>query len=1751
MKKRLLSAFLSLCMMLTMLPAVAFAAPDEKQSQDLVSLNYDGGLIDQNITVNVYVDHDIKQTLSVNDAAAADNQISIRVNDGINYEIDSVDVVGGSATSEKIDASFKEYTCTWNGYNDVTFNVYLREPLGKPETPNGIYEGNATVEFRAYDPHVLKLLYTNLEDPAAVDVDTEIEKVTLNFVEKFGYGESEDLLPADREEDYLYYSFSNATSLAVPSNIESLTIESSAGTVTIPAGELRLVLKYEGVAPYYSIESTDDEAHIVYFYNETTANNYSPYAIRFVEDGQCIGEENMPQKPTYPTTNYEFVAWTETYDGGKPFISTTIVEDDITVYSQRKAKSSNPSEIHVMNNGDLLKERILELYDLAEGDINWDSVKIAVYGVDDEHTNPDYALAPNANGWRSTDNVEYYFVYNYLTGVGDQQNDSIFTNDISKIEITASKNDGTELGAVTINKGIYDGDFAVSTGIQGSGYIVQLYINDNNTPNPNPEPEPDPTPDGDYDITGITKTLVESAGEAPEGITGTYTYPDSTGKVTIPEGESVTLLYSITVTGKANATFTVTDEGATLVSSNGNTVTQGIGDDADTFSGTIPTGGSITFYVSKTFDASDIEDGELTNTATVAGTGENDVDPENDEDVEETPAEEDDGGGEEPGPSNLNGTAVTVQVYVDDQAVTDPLTYVELSRRTGNDSYTGWSESDPDSNGIITCDFDYYGEKGYDCVDINVKLKDANTYLLQGIRSYQSYGEKGTNNVIDNSTDGTYVIDNVCAGQGDIDAYIYLYTKYAVEYYQGDQKLTDDNYTDETIYITGESVKASTSTDKYPQTGGFSIMQWKNDTAKTSITVKDLPTEEGKTITGWWMNDSSCSGEANYAADSTVQVSQAVSGITDHVIKFYAKVTDNVPGEKTYTLTYDANGGDTTSVPEPVTNIPAEYELALDTTPIPTHEQATPAGGTDAVDVLFIGWMEEDNDTIIYSRNDTAPDTITKVTFASADITVYAAWGYDEDGNGIADVLEKDSIVITPADITIYTGGAGYSGVVDGDAETVNNSGFPEPGYYITLPDELDAQLKAATGHTGDDPVDLSEYLTFSYDDNVGTTREWKLERYDNSGDSQAYGKYIYRLVPTGDAPDVRLSITDEAGATMTSDNFVESIDNLYEVYSMGIYAGDLNQDLITATVTIPDEADNTNENILVGTGTLTVRGTTAETAQADLDGGTANGITVQAADGTTYSINESELQVAEENDVQLLVDELVYDETSINALKTEAHEDISAIDAANHTFDFKYMDLVDSSNGNAWITTDQDLTITWAYPTGESKTGDTNFAVVHYPGLDRDYDDAAAAIGNVTAVALEIERTEDGLRFTAGADGFSPFALVSGSGTGENPLTTYQITYNANGGSGDDRIFEYAVNTATVKESLFTRAGYTFTGWSTEPGGNGTNYAAGDTITLTGDITLYAQWKSNGGSSSGGTTRYTLTYESNGGTEYDSERYTRNTVVDLDKVPSREGYTFTGWYADAELTEQISEIKMTSNKTVYAGWEVTGVPDWLNGDDHFAYVIGYSDGTVKPLNNISRAEVATIFFRLLKPEIRDEYLTQTSQFTDVSADAWYNTAVSTMAALGIVNGRTADTFAPDASITRAEFAAICARFDTNKRDGDSNFSDIAGHWAEAEIERAATLGWINGYSDGTFHPDNAITRAEAMTMINRVLQRLPETENDLLDDMNVWPDNQPSAWYYLAVQEATNSHDFDRKDDGVHETWTDMTADPDWMQYQ
>ena len=413
--------------------------------------------------------------------------------------------------------------------------------------------------------------------------------------------------------------------------------------------------------------------------------------------------------------------------------------------------------------------------------------------------------------------------------------------------------------------------------------------------------------------------------------------------------------------------------------------------------------------------------------------------------------------------------------------------------------------------------------------------------------------------------------------------------------------------------------------------------------------------------------------------------------------------------------------------------------------------------------------------------------------------------------------------------------------------------------------------------------------------------------------------------------------------------------------------------------------------------------------------------------------------------------------------------------------------------------------------------------------------------------------------RWKAEHGNLSVAKTVAGNNGDTSKAFNFTVTLSDTGINGKFGEMNFANGVATFvlkhgesKTAVGLPAGITYTVTEAEADKDGyttTSVNASGSI-IKDDTAAVTFTNTRNSSSSHHSTRYTLHYESNGGTAYKDERYSSGTKVTLDKTPTRESYTFTGWYADKALTQKITSVTMNGDKTVYAGWEATGVPDKLNGDDHFAYVIGYPDGKVHPEGNISRAETATIFFRLLKADIRDGNLTADNDFSDVSDGQWHNKAISTMAKLGIVKGRRADSFDPDASITRAEFAAICARFNTKPVENSGSFSDISGHWAENEIERAAAFGWISGYPDGTFRPDARITRAEAMTMINRVLCRMPQSKSDLLDSMVTWPDNKPSDWHYLAVQEATNSHDFNRQGE-VGESWTKLTSVPDWTRYQ
>ena len=626
-------------------------------------------------------------------------------------------------------------------------------------------------------------------------------------------------------------------------------------------------------------------------------------------------------------------------------------------------------------------------------------------------------------------------------------------------------------------------------------------------------------------------------------------------------------------------------------------------------------------------------------------------------------------------------------------------------------------------------------------------------------------------------------------------------------------------------------------------------------------------------------------------------------------------------------------------------------------------------------------------------------------------------------------------VAITPADITVYTGGESYEGVVDEGGTIDAGDGLPEPGYLITLPDDVNNKYFGGNAEA----QDLSGRVRFVYDGNNdgtyegNTDRIWDLDRYSEIGTSttspeDGIARYVYKLQPdsiTGTPVRLKIYEGDDPNDFIISDDFLTTVENLYETYNMTIYSGGLNQGEIRAEVLI--EGDWVPFEIDIGIAELTIRGTTNEehivNVGSGIDSVTENttvidretGCTITAVapvEGTQYYINESLVSVDPAN-VSLLSDDVV----DTDPLYSYIVENDLADNGSNYLY--RYLDLVDHTNGRAWVTSTEPIDVYWKIPNDASRNDD--FQIIHFEGLDREYDDLDNQLAENEPVVystrnglLEIVQLNDGewyLKFAT--DSFSPFVLIW----------------------GDD----------------------------------------------------------NGG-----------------------DRPRPDPDPDDDKDNDKD---------DEEPEEDLSG---------------------LNTTDHYAYIAGYEDGTVRPDGNITRAEVATIFFRLMTDEYRETCWSTSSGFTDVTAANWYNNAISTTANAGWVSGYPDGTFRPDAYITRAEFATIAARFLSDVYGGTSMFTDISGHWAEDYINRAAAAGWINGYADGTFRPNAYITRAEAVTLINRMLDRAPDA-NHLLADMVRWPDNPETAWYYADIQEATNSHDYTRAGTGNYEVWTELLANRDW----
>lgn len=301
----------------------------------------------------------------------------------------------------------------------------------------------------------------------------------------------------------------------------------------------------------------------------------------------------------------------------------------------------------------------------------------------------------------------------------------------------------------------------------------------------------------------------------------------------------------------------------------------------------------------------------------------------------------------------------------------------------------------------------------------------------------------------------------------------------------------------------------------------------------------------------------------------------------------------------------------------------------------------------------------------------------------------------------------------------------------------------------------------------------------------------------------------------------------------------------------------------------------------------------------------------------------------------------------------------------------------------------------------------------------------------------------------------------------------------------------------------------------------------------------------------------HTLTFDTMGGSKIAPETVRHGLTVAKPKDPVNGGYIFDGWYTDKTFRHRYDfSTPLTEDITIYAKWFLIVLPGTtvkktapkLNTSDHFAYVQGYPNGTVKPAGNITRAETAAILFRLMDDASRKTYYSTKSGFRDVASGSWYNTYVATLNNAGVITDSSNGYFRPNEAITRAELAAMLAKF--SETTGAANyFNDVsAKYWAANAIAICAKLGWITGYPDGTFRPDKNVTRAELMAMINRATGRAPKSADAFLPGMKTWIDNTSDKWYYLDVQEATNSHSYTVKGS---ETWTALTSDPNWSLYE
>lgn len=807
------------------------------------------------------------------------------------------------------------------------------------------------------------------------------------------------------------------------------------------------------------------------------------------------------------------------------------------------------------------------------------------------------------------------------------------------------------------------------------------------------------------------------------------------------------------------------------------------------------------------------------------------------------------------------------------------------------------------------------------------------------------------------------------------------------------------------------------------------------------------------------------------------------------------KVTVRNSYTQTYTLTYDANGG-TGSVPGDDTKYNYNQSVALQFNPLPTH---APVGGYD---VVFLGWSATKDEMI----HETEPSNLIYKITMDADKIVYAVWGYDKNNNGNPDFYD--------ATATYNIVGGKWDDDTTSKTETVKVKTMDTNGEWKATNETLKAvpdttKVKPSTDYTStgswgsETPVNnttvITQNTTYTYTlqqtEKVTVTYEW-------TGLTGVTFDEDQHKAPTLPEPD-----TVDKGANYTVNSDYTSTSTVTDVDGNTYKFSGWNQD---GTITVQENT--------------TIRGTwTKSTGTFELDGKIFKSftapddvqkdfyVTVTPQQGDTTDIRTGMLSLtgSTTTDVQFNF----YNRSRITFTEPNTYTYLveEAFDRAAHPNGIVDEIHYDTRQYLLTIVVDNNLNARSYFTALLQTDGAEHMPTITFENEydeDPDADVVTLDLGNYVTKTFESRHGKSATEsFEARVEIWVKNPEIIVIAAEENAIAVYDsdpvngtVVYDGIGtvtlSTGEKASFTFATNPKLDRR-------YAYAIRVTEVTGNNTDVEYDKTV-----------------------------YESRFGFFHDTKK--------IQWLEGTSNFSFTNTYTGIDDYYPII-IPTIINKD-------TGM---LNKTDHFAYVIGYPDGTVHPNGQITRAEVATIFFRLLRDKVRDGAFTTSNSYSDVAYGKWYNNPISTMSALGIITGYPDGTFKPNKPITRAEFAAIAARFDETQSGKSATFSDVIGHWAAKEIGIAYYNDWIKGYPDGTFKPDQNITRAEAMTLINRVLERKPESPADLLTDMNKWTDNlDTSKWYYLDVQEATNSHGYTRKTFN-YELWRQMLNDPDWSRYE